>query len=469
MDSNNINNEKIINSISKIYNITPKNKIHKLISEHFIPSVQEKKNNAEVSTPIFLVQKMLNKIPIDFWSIPNKVFEPCCGKGNFIMKIFEKFFNGLQKLYPNIIDRCKVIINDCIYYADLTTMNVFITTEILKYEVLSKTGLENITDEFKFNKFNGDTLKLNIIKTFNVKYFDAVIGNPPYNDNSGNKGKGHMLWDKFVDISLNSFLKVDGYLVFVHPAVWRQIDHPCLNLIKNKQILYLEIHNIADGQKTFKCATRYDFYVLQNKDYSINTIIKDEEGKINSINLKEWKFIPNMMFDEIKKLVNNKDKLDVWRYRSTYGTENKKLVSKNKNDIFKYPLIYSINKQNQITFRYTNDNTKGHFTRSKFIFSNGAGFYCDTNGDYGLTEWSYCIYDEKEILPLIEKTFRSSKFNKIKNAIHLDSSSYNIKVMKLFKKDFYNEFISENKQINILSDITTIPAIKLNIKEKIII
>ena len=424
-------NEEIINNIREIYNVAPANKIHKLIAKHFIPSIEEKKNNAEIPTPIFLVEDMLNKIPIDFWSIPNKVFEPCCGKGNFIMKIFEKFFNGLQKLYPNIIDRCKVIINDCIYYADLTTMNVFITTEILKCEILSKTGLENITDEFKFNKFNGDTLKLNIIKTFNVKYFDAVIGNPPYNDNSGNKGKGHMLWDKFVDISLNSFLKVDGYLVFVHPAVWRQIDHPCLNLIKNKQILYLEIHNVADGQKTFKCATRYDFYILQNKEYFSNTIIKDEEGKINNINLKEWKFIPNMMFDEIKKLIDNDNKLDVWRYRSTYGTENKKLVSKNKNDIFKYPLIYSINKQNQITFRYTNDNTKEHFNRSKFIFSNGAGFYCDTNGDYGLTEWSYYIYDEPEILPLLEQTFRSSKFSKIKNAIQLDSSSYNIKVMNL--------------------------------------
>jgi hypothetical protein len=42
-------------------------------------------------------------------------------------------------------------------------------------------------------------------------------------------------------------------------------------------------------------------------------------------------------------------------------------------------------------------------------------------------------------LELIENVFRNSNFIKIKDAIHLDSSSYNIKVMKLFKKNFYKE------------------------------
>lgn len=47
---------------------------------------------------------------------------------------------------------------------------------------------------------------------------------------------------------------------------------------------------------------------------------------------------------------------------------------------------------------------------------------------------AYCIYDIPQNLEKIEKAFRSS--NKIKKAIQLDSSSYNIKVMKTFNKDF---------------------------------
>ena len=440
MDTNN----EIINNIREIYRTAPANKIHQLIAKHFIPSIEEKKNNAEIPTPLELVNEMLNKMPEAFWKTLQRVFEPCCGKGNFVMKIFEKFYNGLMDLYPDAIERCKVIITECLYFADLTPMNIFITTEILKCEIQSRTGI-NIDDiNYTFNSYVGDTLKIDINQIFNINNFDAICGNPPYNDNSGNKGKGHMLWDKFVIISLNIFLKENGYLVYVHPAVWRQYEHPCLNILKDKQIIYLEIHNVDDGQKTFRCATRYDWYVLQNTKNIHNTIIKGEDGLIYEVDLKEWTFIPNMMFDEIKNLIsNNNEKLDINYYRSNYGAD-KKWVNKIKHDEFKYPVVYSINKENKLSLCYSNKKENGHFGLSKFIFSNGLGFYCDNEGEYGLTQWAYCIYDTPAILPLIEKTFRSTKFNKIKEAIHLDSSSYNIKVMKLFKKDFYNAFININ-------------------------
>ena len=107
------NNDEIINNIKEIYQNAPANKIHQLIAKHFIPSIEEKKNNAEIPTPILLVEEMLDKMPNEFWKEKNKVFEPCCGKGNFVMKIFEKFFNGLSEKYPNAKKRCKKIITKC--------------------------------------------------------------------------------------------------------------------------------------------------------------------------------------------------------------------------------------------------------------------------------------------------------------------------------------------------------------------
>ena len=47
----------------------------------------------------------------------------------------------------------------------------------------------------------GNTLELDINKKWNVDKFDAVIGNPPYNNsqnNEGKKGGGDLLWNKFV-------------------------------------------------------------------------------------------------------------------------------------------------------------------------------------------------------------------------------------------------------------------------------
>jgi hypothetical protein len=59
--------------------------LSKLIDEHLVPHETEKKSNAEVSTPHTLRQEMLDKIPGDFWTSPKKVFEPCSGKGGFLL------------------------------------------------------------------------------------------------------------------------------------------------------------------------------------------------------------------------------------------------------------------------------------------------------------------------------------------------------------------------------------------------
>jgi len=424
---------QIILTVKELFkkNTGNRTELSKLIDKYLIPQELEKKTNAEVSTPYKLRQDMLDKIPDNFWTDIHRVFEPCSGKGGFLIDILDRFMIGLK---DKIIDdqvRYKTIVEQCLYWSDINPTNIFICKLLLDPD-----------NKYKLNYNEGDTLKINIFDKFGFDHFDAVIGNPPYQDTSGNKGKGHALWVKFVESSINIWLEQDGYLLFVHPSLWRQLDNSLLKLIKSKQLIYLEIHNSNDGRKTFNCSTRYDWYILQNKDYSYNTVIKDEIGIIHDINLQGWSFIPNMMFDDIKKLVddNHQNKLQVFKHRSDYGTE-KKWISKIKNDEFKYPIIYSINIKNKLSLVYSNTDKKGHFGLSKFIFSNGAGFYCDSDGSYGLSEWSYCIYDDKENLNDIEKAFRSKKFNDIKKAIHLDSCTYNIKVMKLFRKDFYKEFI----------------------------
>jgi len=92
------NNREIIDNIREIYSIAPAHKLRELIEKHFIPTNEEKKRNAEVSTPVKLVDEMLDKMPIDFWKTPQKVFEPCCGKGNFVLGIFDRFYKGLDFL-----------------------------------------------------------------------------------------------------------------------------------------------------------------------------------------------------------------------------------------------------------------------------------------------------------------------------------------------------------------------------------
>jgi hypothetical protein len=51
-----------------------------LVDKHFIPTQEEKQQNAEISTPKHLVDEMISKIPDKYFKEIHKTFEPCCGK-----------------------------------------------------------------------------------------------------------------------------------------------------------------------------------------------------------------------------------------------------------------------------------------------------------------------------------------------------------------------------------------------------
>jgi len=233
------NNEEIVNNIREIYSIAPAFKLRKLIEKHFVPSNEEKKKNAEIPTPVELVDEMLDKMPIDFWNTPKKVFEPCCGKGNFVLGIFDKFYKGLEEIIIDEIERCKIIITECIYYADISNLNVFITTELLKCHIQSYCGLEEI--DFVFNNYTGDTLQLSLCdieEKWGLEGFDAVIGNPPYSTDPS-KPDTKPLYDKFIKKHICSKL-----LLFVVPSRWfiggKGLDGFRNFMINRKDIVFIQ-------------------------------------------------------------------------------------------------------------------------------------------------------------------------------------------------------------------------------------
>ena len=100
-----MNEQDIVNSINDIYKNSPPNEVRFRIEKYFIPSNEEKRNNAEIPTPVILVNEMLNVIPVGYWKTPKTYFEPCCGKGNFVLGIFDKLYEGLEESVPNKTER----------------------------------------------------------------------------------------------------------------------------------------------------------------------------------------------------------------------------------------------------------------------------------------------------------------------------------------------------------------------------
>jgi hypothetical protein len=456
------NNNEIINNIREIYKTAPANKIHQLIAKHFIPSLEEKKVNAEIPTPIILVEEMLEKIPEEFWKTPKKVFEPCCGKGNFVMKIFEKFFNGLVLLYPNVKKRCEIIIKDCLYYADLTPLNVFITTEILKCEIQSKCN-EDV--DYTFNKYTGDTLEMDIKKEFNIEKFDAVICNPPYQSPSDSKKNSKNLWGLFVLKTLDEFLKINGYMLFVHPSLWRKPSNKLKKIMCNKQILHLKIYNDSDGNKIFGASTRFDYYLIENIDsYKESFVIFEDGMEYNIMINNDLNFIPNYGWSIIQKIIhklNNNNNLKAYS-SSKLGTSNKN-VSETKNELYCYELFNSSSKTNGITFRYSKIEHEIQ-KQSKVLFSNGRNicpFY--DSGKYGVTQGGiYILVDNEEIgekivsylnTNIIKFMIKASKWSNFETSKEIFWSMPFPNELKIINNDTINKYfeLTEN-EINIIND-----------------
>ena len=440
---------KTISNVKELVfkNRNDRHQMSKLLDEILLVHKNEKKMNAEIATPKELRVQMVDKVPESFWKNPShKVLESSVGKIGFLNEIIDKFMVGLESVIPYANERYKHVVEKCVYFSDKNQCNIHIVKAILDPENAYKLNVnvgDTVGDDMKFFNGLGEALPPND--------FDLVIQNPPYNDSSGNKGANHTLWDKFTIKAIESWLKPGGYLVAVHPGNWRQGNSEVFPLFKEKQLCYLEIHNSTDGQKTFKCGTSYDWYILENTSRYTKTAVVGEDDVRSEIDMGDWTFLPNMMHDYIKGLMTNDvtNRLDITRDRSVYGTDNKKgLVSKEKTDKYCYPLINSIKKDGSIDFRYTCDDTRAakgqlpQFGRTKFIFCNGAGCYKDMTGDIGFTEWGFAIYDTPENVEKIEMAFKTQEFSNILNAIKIiPSQKCNPEVMKLFKKDFWKDLL----------------------------
>lgn len=398
------------------------------------------KEFGEVLTPIWLVEDMMDTLQPDIWQNPElKWLDPCVGPGAFIQVVVERLMKGLEWTIPNEEERYKHIMENMIYVCELQPKNVFLFMYAFDPE-----------DKYALNIYNGSYLSEGFNKhmaDLGVEKFDVIVMNPPYNKDSVTTGTGHTLWDKFVTKTIDELID-GGYLVAVHPSGWRNIDGTfknIQNLLKSRQMLYLETHNEKDGLKVFGAETRYDFYCLQNVPCTVSTKIKCQDGTIERSDISKMEFIPNGKFKMIEKLTAkpNEECVNTLHSHTVYA-HRKPHMSKEYTEEFRFPCIYTVKNGDKLRLIYSNTTKFGHFNIPKLVWSNGriisVGTYIDANGDYGLTEFSYGIIDDPENLPYIKRAFDNKDFRSLMEACAISDMSINKKIISTFRKDFWKEF-----------------------------
>jgi len=433
---------RLIRQVKELFckNIRNSGELSKIIDRYLIPQEAEKKKNAEVSTPASLRKDMLDSIPSDFWTRPRRVFEPCCGKGGFLLDIVDRFMSGLQALIPDEKERYRTIVEECLFWSDINEMNIFICRLLL-----------DPYNEYNLRYYEGDTLKLDIQTTWGLdKGFDAVIGNPPYNS-SGNTGTGNTIWQLFVWKAIEEWTsRGEGrYVVMVHPSGWRKpntekgkftgLYH---KMVSENHMRRLSIHGVKDGLKTFRCGTRYDWYVVERiNGRGRSTRIRDERGEEKEEVMNDgWEWFPNYGHEEVKKLLarDGDERCPIIQSMSAYEPR-KKWMSKVRDEQHPYPCVHSTPKSG-IRYMYSSVNDRGMFGIPKVIFGDSGTHHVvvDQDGRYGMTHHSMGVQirDKNECDQLV-RFLKSPTFDEMVNMCSWSSFALDWNVFRYFRRNFY--------------------------------
>jgi len=423
------------------YTIKEPVKLLEFIKGELKPKENKKKETGEVFTPLSEVNEMLDKLDEAytkkhgrsiFTEVHFRWFDPSVGIGNFPIMVYLRLMKGLP--IPNEEERTKHILEHMIYSSELTPDNVFIYKKIF------------CGNKYKLNIYEGDTLKIDVIKKFKVPGFDVVMGNPPYNAN-GTKHKGNKnIYVYFSKLALESWLKPNGYLLFIHPPVYRipnhKIHHTQTNLNEiytTKNILCIKMYSIIDTHTLMNVMINVDFIIIQNSpnDLSKSKII-DVHGIEYSIRINPNDFIPNFGLYIMTKI---REKSRNRHIELKLGSEMHAQTLKGS----KYKNIHGIiSKGIKICM---SNKTHTFFDVPKLII-NGIGSYNyvfhDKTGEYGFTQSPIGIINPSaNTLQLIQ----SPLFHYISNSTKIIGNNFNIKT------SLFLPIIPENIKIKSVNDL----------------
>ena len=423
-----INNETVLNTIRKYLTVRDK----------------EKKLFGEVFTPVELVCEMLDKLPKEVWKDPKlKWLDPANGIGNFPVVAYYKLMEGLKdvKGFEDSDKRSKHIIENMLYMVELNPVNVKVCKKIFKMiDSKAEPNISNSNTLAEEDKWKSK---------FGIDKFDIIMGNPPYQHKKTGQKKSQAIWPNFVENSINSYLRENGYLLFVHPNNWRNIDgdyKKIFNRITERDLQHLTMRTFEDGAKTFGgSGTNFDYYCIKN------ILTKKNKTKINDIDrneldldLNSYTFIPSGKFNIFEKLIKGDEKVSIVYDRTMYGND-KPWMNKEKKGDYEYPIVYTITQKDGLNLWYSSK--KEEMFVPKVIISNGLGTYpiIDSKGKYGLSNFSYGIQDLPKYLEYIKNALNDPQFISLMEYVRFLNTKYNYKIIGAFKKDFWKEFDYKNE------------------------
>jgi hypothetical protein len=255
----------------------------------------------DVLTPPTLVSDMCDRTHSLINSKTAKYLDTSCGRGTFLVKLYELQFT---KTYSNIMsveDRNRKVI-DSLYGCEISPYYHKIAIESIK-QIQKHFGITNILNP---NIYNCNFLTDKTISNMK-KQFDVVLTNPPYQDSSKeSQNSGH--WMNFIYLATKLSKK---YVQFVNPISWMSgstSQKSNLLPIFTENLIYLNL----DTEKYFNgVGSTFCDYIL-DLDGSDVTKVKCNDV-VENLYIKNKLFLPkeltSLTLSIIDKVFNEKNKI----------------------------------------------------------------------------------------------------------------------------------------------------------------
>lgn len=335
---------------------------------------KKRKRWGQVNTPVPLIQELLEHLPEDVWCNPDlQWLDPAAGTGHFVEFVYEKLMITLVSAFPDGEERKNHILGHMLFMVEIDPENV----AILRQRFL--------------NVVEGDFLLDCELDT----PFDIIVGNPPYQGaNSldiykGSQGR-RTVWNKFIQQSLTWLKPESGLLAFITPSNWRRPESPLYALMtRDNWLRYLRIYSEKEAKTLLGggIQTRLNLFVIQTTQGELRTtIIVDELGvQHDHVCVKDWPFLPNSAFDEIRPLLSPRRQPVLFH---SHEHDARRLSDQRTAD-FCHAVVHTQNRQGMGILYSDRESSNMKVPKVILNFNRSLYPYNDYLGKYGMSQLSF--------------------------------------------------------------------------------